>query len=120
MQAWIRKSKLFIEWIWNRRLTLFVAFKRHIYISVLKTYNLKEITVTRFQLHEIGSELDADINLEVWEKYTKWCIKPKIEYQMLQSYAYLGNGKYYLTIFQDLSLNLSWPRSKILIQFNTP
>ena len=100
MQAWIRKSKLFIEWIWNRRLTLFVAFKRHIYISVLKTYNLKEITVTRFQSHEIGSELDADINLEVWEKYAEWCIKPKIEYQMLQSYAYRGNGKYYPTILR--------------------
>ena len=97
MQAWIRKSKLFIEWIWNRRLTLFVAFKRHIYISVLKTYNLEEITVTRFQSHEIGSERDADINLKVWEKYAKWCIQPKIEYQVLKSYANLGNDKYYPT-----------------------
>ena len=61
IQAWIRKSKLFIEWIWNNRLTLFVAFKRHIYISVPKTYNLKEITVTSFQSHEIGSELEAAI-----------------------------------------------------------
>ena len=49
-------------------------------------------------------------------KYAKWCIKPKIEYQVLKFYANMVDDNYDLTNFIRFWFLLEIPRFKIFVQ----